>query len=73
MNVDGTKVTAGVEPDLPFATLETLAIRCGPNQHNYQQGMDSPMHPEGQWAHLLFCTNCGDVVEFSLPRMEPAE
>jgi hypothetical protein len=51
----------------PFGELHTMKAECGPAQHDYTQGMDSDVHPEGQFANLLFCRQCGDVIRFQVP------
>ncbi len=59
-NFSETGSTVAAET-IEFTELRTFAVRCGPTQHDYWQGMIA--HED-----LLFCRNCADVVTFALPR-----
>lgn len=71
INVKVRATDAATGETLPFAELRTLAIRCGPTQHDYWQG--SSMQGDESLERLLYCRNCGDVITFALPREDSAE
>ena len=53
---------------IAFTELRSLAVRCGPTQHDYRQG--SSFQGDESLERLLYCANCGDVITFALPREE---
>lgn len=75
--VTATQMVEGSATITEFVTLEALAVRCGPTQHDYTQGHDPMVVGDdvapSDLSRLLFCTQCGDVIRFGLPVEVPSE
>ncbi len=53
--------------------LVTLAVRCGPTQHDYWQGIDTDGREGDELRKLLFCRQCGDVITLALPSQDKGD